>query len=55
VVSAFIHRGRQPSSGGEGWFVGIHTTTVAIPGDVYKDGELLGICALLSIAGASAR
>lgn len=33
-----------------GAFVGIYTTTVAMLGDSYKDAELLGIYALLSIA-----
>jgi MFS family permease len=33
-----------------GAFVGIHTTTIAMLGDAYKDAELLGIYALLSIA-----
>jgi len=33
-----------------GAFVGIYTTTVAMLGDTYKDAELLGIYALLSIA-----
>lgn len=38
-----------------GTFVGIYTTTVAMLGDAYKDTELLGIYALLSIAwGAGA-
>jgi MFS family permease len=33
-----------------GAFVGIYTTTIVMLGDAYKDGELLGIYALLSIA-----
>lgn len=38
-----------------GAFVGIYTTTVAMLGDTYKDAELLGIYALLSVAwGAGA-